>query len=448
MKRLWFPLTLLLSVSTLMLLYQWDRAEAGSEQVAKSPNLEVSMTVKEDTLQFHYTYDQLKAGIYKLDPPEKATGIVCSHQESSCRITHQKTTEMIIEKEGKVLVNYTMPMPENEVINDWMLELKKEDHVVQSAFSLTIKDLGEMKDPWLVPSAKESDIPMENLRYYKFSSMNEPLPLTRKGEASLWKKGNSIVTYEAGTELSAEVKQELQTFLERTGPILIQLDQSDTKVLDNYMKVEGRNVKELQAEYVVEHLRQVTTEENPWELKVVKDIYTGNSSSMANEVVTSLTKEELMTWKKRMLQVERIEDLGLFLDESLSDVYGAETTYFQNYEAPAMDHLYYVEKKRVLYHDQMVTDRIVHYHGSSYLSLPEISGVMDYVLTEIEQGAVYRLEVPGKEYRFYVDQPTFIVNKERFGMGEELLIMVGDSPYIKWQDLQGLFDIKLTTRPK
>lgn len=448
MKRLWIPLTLLLSVSTLMLLYQWDRAEAGSGKVSKSQHLDVSMTVKENELQFGYTYEHLKPGIYTLEIPEKATGIVCSQKESPCRITNQETPEMILEKEGKVLVEYTMRMPENEVINDWLLMVKKEDRLVQPPFSLTIQDYDEMKDPWLVPTAKKSDIQMENLRYYKFSSMDETLPLTRKGEASLWKKGNSIVTYEAGTELSDAVKQELQSFLKGTGPVLIQLDQSDTKISDNLMRVEGRDVKELQAEYIVEHLRKATTEEDPWELKIVKDVFTKKKTTMANEIAAFLSEEELMLWKKSLLQAENIKDLGLHLDEALSSVFGAETSYFQNYEAPAKDNLYFVEDRYVFYHDQLVTERIVHYHGAPYLSLLDISRVLDYDLTEIEKNAVYRLEVPGKEYRFYIDQPTFIVNKESFGMGEELLIMVEDSPYIKRQDLQGLLDINLTTSPK
>ncbi|WLR47058.1 hypothetical protein LC065_16210 [Halobacillus litoralis] len=448
MKVLWIPLTLLLSVSTLMLLYQWDQAEADSEEVSHYLNLDVSMTVSENKLQFTYTYEHLKPGIYTLEMPEKAAVIGCSQKESPCRITNQANPNMILEKEGEVLVDYTMPMPENEVVHDWMLVLKKEDRVMQPPFSLTIQDLDETKDPWLVPSAKKSDIPLENLRYYKFTSMDESLPLTRKGEASLWNRGNSIVTYEAGKELSAEVKQELQTFLESTGPILIQLDQSDTKVLDNLMKVEGRNVKRMQAEYVVAHLRNVTREKKPWELKTLIDVFTEKKTTMAREIAASLSNEELMLWKKRLLEAENVEDLGLFLDEALSTVYGAETSYFQDFVAPTKDNLYFVEDKRVFYNEQLVTDHFVHYHGAPYVSLVDISRALDYELTEIEKRAVYRLEVIGNEYRFYVDQPTFIVNKENFGMGEELLIMVEDSPYIKWQDFQELFDTTPTTNAK
>ncbi|MGR9050279.1 hypothetical protein ACQ4XT_16745 [Halobacillus faecis] len=447
MKRIWIPLTLLLSVSTLMLLYQWDRAEAGSEKVSNYLNLDVTMTVSENKLQFAYTYEHLKPGIYTLEVPEKAAGIGCSQKESPCRITNQATPDMIIETEGEVLVDYTMPMPENEVIHDWLLVLKKENRVMQSPFSLTIHDLDEMKDPWLVPSAKKSDIPMENLRYYKFPSMDESLPLIRKGEASLWKKGNSIVTYEAGTELSVEVKQELQSFIESTGPVLIQLDQSETKVSDNLIKIEGRNVKKMQAEYVVAHLRNVTGEKKPWELKTLLDVFTEKQTVMANEIAASLSNEELTLWKKHLLGAENVEDLGLFLDRALSTVYGAETSYFQDFDAPTKDNLYFVEDKRVFYNEQLVTNHFVHYHGAPYVSLIDISTVLDYELTEIEKSAVYRLEVIGNEYRFYVDQPTFIVNKESFGMGEELLIMVENSPYIKWQDFQELFDISLTTKP-
>ncbi|MYL48820.1 hypothetical protein GLV98_04960 [Halobacillus litoralis] len=445
MKRIWIPLILLFSVSTLMLLYQWDRAEAGSEKVSKLQDLEISMTVKENQLHFAYTYEQVKAGIYTLEIPEKATEIVCSQKESPCRITNQKNPEMILEMEGEVFVDYTMPMPENEVINDWMIKLKKDDRVMHSTFSLTIQDFDEVKDPWLVPSKKQSDIQMENLHYYKFPSINEPLPMARKGEASLWHVGNSIVTYEAGTELAASVKQEIQNFLEGMGPVLIQLDQSVTKVSSNHMKVEGRDIEELQAEYVVDHLRKVTAEANPWELKVVKNIFTRNNSLMASEVAASLTKDELMMWKERLLQAENIKDLGVYLDEALSTVFGAETSFFRNYEAPTEDNLYFVESRHVFNHGQLVSDRIVHYHGSPYLALPDLSRVLNYKLTEIEKSKVYLLEVPGKEYRFYVDQPTFIVNNESFGMGQKVLVMVEDSPFINWHDLQELVDINLTT---
>lgn len=445
MNRIWIPLAVLLSVSTLMLLYQWDQAEAGSEKVGKSSKLDVSMTVKENELQFGYTYENVKAGIYTLEPPEKATGMECSQKESPCRITKEETPEMVLEKGGKVLVNYTMPMPENEVITDWMLVLKKEDRLVQSSFSLTIQDYDEVEDPWVVPTVKKSDIQMDNLRYHKFTSMDRLLPLTRKGDAYLWKKGNSLITYETETKLTAEVKQEIQNFLEWTGPVLIQLDQSETKVTHNFMKVKGRDVKELQAAYVMEHLRKITTEEAPWELMIVRDVFAKKKTTMANEISASLTEEELMRWKKRLLQAESIGDIGLFLDEALSYVHGGETSYFQNEEAPTEDHLYFIEEQRVFYQDQLVTDHIVHYHGSPYLSLPEISRVLNYELTEMEKNEVYRLEVPGKEYRFYVDQPTFIVNKESFGMGEELLIMDEGTPYIKWQDLQDLFEINLTS---
>ncbi|MBN9652733.1 hypothetical protein J0K78_00550 [Halobacillus sp. GSS1] len=448
MKLLWIPFTLLLSVSTLMLLYHWDRAEAGSQDGNIHSNLGVSMTVKENKLQFGYTYEHLKAGIYTLETPEKATAMVCSQQGGTCRITNQETPEMILEKEGEVLVGYTIPMPENEVINDWMLVLKKEGRVMQLPFSLTIQDFDAMKNPWLVPAEKKSDIQMENLRYYKFSSLDESLPLTRKDGISSWEEEDSLVTYKTGTELSDEVKQELRNFLALTDSVLIQLDQPSTKVSEKLMEVEGRDVMGMRVEYVLEHLRKVTAEENPWEIKILKDVFTKKKTKMAKEIDASLSDEELEEWEIRLLQAENIDDLGVFLDEELSGVFGTDISYFQNYKAPTKDKLHYAEAQRVFKDDQLVTDHFIHYHGSAYLSLTDISRRMGFELTEIEQRSVYRVEVPGKEYVFYVDQPTFVVNKESFGMGEDLLIMVEDTPYIKGQDLQELFDMNLTTRWK
>ncbi|SFJ92656.1 hypothetical protein SAMN04487936_105240 [Halobacillus dabanensis] len=443
MKRLWIPLSLLVSLSTLLLFYQWSDAKGNAVDNSEPPlRLDIGMAIKEDQVHIGFTYDSLRPGKYSMQLPDEARDLQCTFNgNGTCRIINK--AQMNLERIETVTIKYAIPLASTNVLMDWMLELEGNGEKVDPPYTLTLEDYNNIESTWVAPASKSSDIVMDNLRYLEFEQSNGPMPLLQPMEEKVWHYGNSVVTVAEGESLSASTRSELKNFLSLTGPAIVELDRPEVRIENAYLTTKGHDIKALEAEYISSHIKSIADVETSWEAEVMKDVFHQKGTSVAKEILTSLSDEQLSDWKRLLLAEEEVTDISKFLDETLSEVYGLETTFFKEQNRGESLLLYFHHQKKAIIEGTELTEKVLHYQGSTYFPLNELAVSARYDITEIEPGKIYRVKLPDTTYRFFVDETTFIMNEESFGIGNNLLKIMDGIPYIKADYVEELFHLRI-----
>ena len=409
MKRIWVPVFLLISVSTLLLLYQWTSSQvSGGEGSNHDRTLDISMMVKEETLTFDFTYENLDPGIYHISLPVNGEHLSCLNEdEQVCRILHKEENQMNVEQRARITLQYEIPLPDKGILDSWKLSLKKKDgDGIQTPFSLSVKDYQPDDEKWAAPIDKVSDYQLENVHYQQFAQTtgHPPLLLHQKG---IWEVEGSIVSFDKETPVGENVKKDLKDLLSETGPMIVQLDQAVTSIAERYMTIKGRDINALEAEYLAYHIGKIAKTEDPWEANVVKDIFGEGNGPMASEILAALSGEELHKWKKMILQKEANVQAGRFLDLSLASIYGMPTDFFEGGQSGEERLLYFKYPGQASFEGEPIQSPVLSKRRSLYFPLEEVASLAGYELIEIERNQIYRLEMPSKTYRFYADHQNF-----------------------------------------
>lgn len=445
MKTLWGPLSLLVSLSTLLLFYQWSDAQGNVDKNTKPPlRLDIGMEIKENQVHIDFTYDSLPPGIYTLQMPEKASDLQCTFNGNGvCKIINKAPPQMNLEREETVTFKYNIPLSSTDVLMDWMLGLEGNGEKVDPSYTLILEDYNNLESTWVAPASKNHDIVMDNLRYLEFEQSTGPMPLLQTTKEKVWQHGNSVVTFAEEKSLSASTRNDLKNFLSATEPVILKLDRPEVLIMEGYMATTGHDIKALEAEYISSHLNAIANVENSWEAEVIKNVFRQKGTSMAKEILISLSDRQLSDWKQLLLAEEEVTDISKFLDKTLAKVYGLETTFFKEHNLGEGAQLYFHHQKKVIVEGTELTEQVIDYQGSTYFPLSELTASAEYDFTEIEPGKIYRVELPETTYRLFVDEPTFIMNEENFGIGNDLLKIMDEKPYIKADFVKELLHLSI-----
>ena len=448
MKALWVPLSLLVSLSTLLLFYQWSDAQANADNNSKPPlRLDIGMEVKDERVHIDFTYDSLRPGIYSIIMPDEASDLQCSSEgDDACEIIEKAQPRLNLETNETVTFQYKLPFSRADVLMEWMLVLERDGEEVDPPFTLTMKDYNKLESTWEAPASKSSDIVMDNLRYLEFEQNTGAMPLIQPSEEKVWHLGDSVVTFEDEKSLSASAKDDLERLLTVAGPAIVELDRPEVVLKDGYMTTKGHDIKALESEYISSHIKAIANVENSWEADVIKNVFHQRETPVAQEILTSLSEPQLTRWKQLLLAGEDVTDIHKFLDQTLAEVYGLETTFFRKHDREGNRPLYFSHPKETIVEGTEITDEVIDYQGSTYFPLSELTTNAGYELTEIEPREIYRVKMPETMYRFFVDESTFIMNEESFGIGEDLLKIINGKPYIKADFVEELLDLRIFSR--
>jgi hypothetical protein len=136
-------------------------------------------------------------------------------------------------------------------------------------------------------------------------------------------------------------------------------------------------------------------------------------------------------------------DIHEFLNKTLSEVYGLETTFFKDQDRDSLAPLYFYHHKKTIVEGTELTEKVIDYRGSTYFPLSELTASAGYELTEVDPRKIYRVLMPETVYRFFVDESTFIMNEENFGIGDDLLKIINGKSYIKAVFVEELLNLHI-----
>ncbi|QAS51118.1 hypothetical protein HLI_02310 [Halobacillus litoralis] len=456
LRSIWMPLCLLLSFSTLLLLYQWSIVDFSNQQEKETSQqesipLHVTVNVEEAGLEIVLTYDQLEPGIYKLDPPEEAESLSCAYEgETECHIVQSGGYQLNQESAMPVKVDYFLPIDTQGLLKEWKLNVSKDGKAQKVPYDLTIKDYTLQRNTWLAPLKKNSEVTLENVRYFHFGPTTETPPLMlQPKENSQWRQDRSVVTYNKEDPLTDEMKERLAKISSAYGPAILHLDHSNTVLEDQYIASKGRNLDALEKALFTSHVRSISNDDQEWILPVLNEVYYQTAdpepkvSMRAEEIRSTFSGEQLDVLRNKLIDETGNVDIEQFLDEEMSGLYGMPTTYFQRNDQNSTAPLYFTSEEILAFEGEKLEGKILHYHGVRYLPVLSLAEKAEYSYTVLEEADVYRISMPTKSYRFYVDQATFIINEESFGTGKDLLKLMDGEVYMKEEYIEDLLDLEV-----
>lgn len=137
-----------------------------------------------------------------------------------------------------------------------------------------------------------------------------------------------------------------------------------------------------------------------------------------------------------------MEDIPAFLDGTLSEVNQGETRFFQKRRNDKDTPFFFTFDHDLYFHNTRMEGQVVQYKQTIYFPLVSILEASGYSWAVLDDGKVFRIQTEDNHYRFFLDQETFIVNEESFGTGEEVIISLDETVYMKQDELKQLLDIQ------
>lgn len=427
----------------LVLLYPWSGIEKKVEEPEGSG--EVGVHVERSTLHISYTFHNLAPAIYKVELPVKAGELSCSYENGrSCWMDHQ---QLNYEGGDPVTVHYQQPFEEGFVDQSWLLKLHKDGEYQDIPFILTVKDFSKEALIWTAPVKLESSIAMEHVHYYRFQVAEEPFPLfaADQTQQDVWDVEHNTVIYEKDEPLTYEQKADLRRALEGQIGRIVELDRSHSSIAESLVTRKDREVEKLEGEILTAHLQSLADGLSDFHKQVIQDVYRSDPplTKAGEQIKSGLSTQELQSWKEVLLSEDQVENVPVFLDDTLSEITQGTTHYFQRAGVNKDVPFFFTVDQALQFQRARLEGRAVRYKQAWYYPLASILKASGFSWSTLENGKGYRIQTDDNHFRFFVDQDSFIVNEEGFGTGEEVVKSLGGVVYMKEEELENLLDIQV-----
>ena len=453
MKKVLLPILLFVSVSSLLLLYQWGSYDQSEGNVSADPSVEdikVDIQIKRDQFIVKYTFNEWESGTYSILPPNDQVKLACS---PDCDIVKNKDGyRWVYDSSNSETLSYQLPFKEETRALSWTLEFMKNNEKVSPTYQVSLEDYINQENTWVGLTTKNSDIRKDFVRYYQFQSTSHsdfPLILLTGSSKGVWDAGRWMVTYSKDIALKDETKQQILELSTEYAPALIELDQPEGGSDGGIVSIKARDMSQLESIVFLKQLKTHYPEETQdWVFETLRKVFSssGNQSTksgvMAQNIQATLSSEQLNELKRKLLQQSNESSLITRADNLLSEVYGKSTSFFAlNNDQSSVIPLYYTYEKGLMWSGDSINGPMVLVRGEDYLPFEAVVNGAEYPLTKFESDKLYRVEMPGRTYRFYLNRSTFILNEQEFGVANELLRMINGKLYMKKEYVEDLLDI-------
>ncbi|TGB05027.1 stalk domain-containing protein [Halobacillus salinus] len=455
MRRVIFASVLFLSISCLLLLYQWEDFEQPAPNKhgsLPSPTINIDIKLLENTYVIHYTFEEWLPGTYEVSFPEESRMIRCSHD--CLKEKDNSTAEW--EFTGEEQLSYELPFGNQDKLTEWNLKFRQGERYVKPEYKLSLEDYSQMEHTWVGVTSKKSDIRKDLVRYYQFEKTNRihyPLVLVKDSSKKVWRSGEWVVTYPSSSPISEDTKRYIRALENQYQPALVELNQESAAPSGGYLSV--KSVYQIEHALFLQQIKSLYPDASrEWAIPVLSQLFFDKSltemersQAMAGDILAVFSEEEVETIKQKLLRNDASATLVTKVDELLSQVYGMHTTFFsQNKESGSYVPLYFLHSKPVISPDQTMDEDAVELGREMYLPLKPLLNLAGYSFTPFPKDKLFLVELPGRSYRFFLNRSTFIMNEQEFGMATDLLRKVDGRIFMKRHYVEELLNINVAER--
>ncbi|MCA0969391.1 hypothetical protein LCM20_02150 [Halobacillus litoralis] len=451
MKKVLLPLFLFSSLSVLLLLYQWGNYDNADQQMAdqnRPASIEVEVTLQQGTLSVQYHFKEWEAGPYQVVLPENGRSITCSDE---C-LSETETNHFMWTAESGQTLSYQVNTQTPVKWTGWTLQFMKDDQPIYPKYDLSFRDYDERDRTWIGLTTKQSDIVKDYVRYYQFeptTSPHFPLVLLTDPSKKVWDTEDWMITLSGNESWTVDMKRRVEQLSHRYPDMLVEIGAPSSGSEGSYLSV--KTVDQLEKVLFERQVESNYPQPSPeWAVSALSSLFfddgsfeASKSGRMAKQMGAAFTEEEVQRLKQELIQYEGETSLLDGADFLLSDLYGDETTFFSvNADRKGVTPLYFTHSEPLVFGEKTLSGQMIDFQSEEYLPLDPVVKEAGYPLTVFEEEELYRVELPERSYRFFLDRSTFILNEQAFGVAADLLQKIDGKLYMKREFVDDLLGIR------
>ena len=449
-------LFILLFVISVLLIWQWKMY---SNEIDHSPEMEQvrqHFTVEAKGNKLYITHNIMGLSNdkeYQITKPDSLYKWECKVENGDYCKSNDDRPDTYLASNGELNFYYQMPIPSQSafLLTKWIASISNVD-VVQTTIDIVERERRD--STWVAGIPQIGFEELSLIDFYTFTGKNS-MPALYWQRAPINKKDvNPFVSFfsdQSGVGESVLQNIKPLKFKEYTSIILTK---DYNRGSGNGIRIVSseEQLKELQEELVYsffENKFKALSSDEKWILKLLtaerleRPVSSPKSAAVLQELSSKLSNTERQLWLNKILLEETLDFQKL--DEVLGSVKGLKTTFFtlNKNEHDPLNPLYFVDPRIVMINEIAKPNIQVVYRGKEIL-FPFVTTMNELgFLVKSSDDAKIELSKEESRYQFYINEPFFYYNEEKFGLLGQPFVVENEMIYIKHQALQSIFNVRV-----
>ena len=447
-------LFILFFVSLVLLIWQWKMYSSEKDLSLEMEQVRQHFTVEAKGKELYITHNVIGLSNdkeYQISKPDSLFKWECKFENENYCKSNDDRPDTYLASNGELNFYYQIPIPNQSafLLTEWIASISNV-HVVQTTIDIVERE--QRDSTWVAGIPQIGFKELSRIDFYTFKG-EDSMPALYWQRAPIIKKDvNPFVSFfsnQSGVDES--ILQNIKP-LKFKGYTSIIWTKDYNQGGGNGIRIVSseEQLKELEGELVYsffENKFKPLLPEEKWILELLtaemleRPISTPKSAAVLQELSSKLSKTQRQLWSNKILLEETLNFQKL--DEVLGSVKGLKTTFFtlNRNEHDPLKPLYFVDPRNVMI-DEITTQNIeVVYRGKEIL-FPFVATMNELgFLVKSTDGAEIELLKEENRYKFYVNEPFFYYNDEKFGLLGQPFVVENELIYIKHQALQSIFNV-------
>ncbi len=447
-------LFILFFVSSVLLSWQWKMYSSEKDLSPEMEKVRQHFTVEAKGKELYITHNIMGLSNekeYQIIKPDSLYKWECKDTNGNYCQSGDDNPDTFLASNGELNFHYLIPIPNQSafLLTEWISSISYVE-VVQTTIDIVEKE--RRGSTWVAGIPQIGFEELSLIDFYTFKG-KDSMPALYWQQAPMIKKDvNPFVSFfsnQSGVDESV-LQNIKQLKLKGYTSIILTNDYNRGSGNGIWIVSSEEQLKELEGQLVYsffENKFKVLSSEEKWILELLtaemleRPGSSQKSTAVLQELSSKLTETERQSWSNKIL----LEDNLNFqkLDEVLGSVKGLKTTFFtlNRNEHDPLTPLYFVDPRNVVINEITTKNIQVVYRGNEIL-FPFVTTMNELGFSvKSTDGAEIELTKDGNRYKFYMKQPFFHYNEEKFGLLGQPFVVENEVIYIKHQALQSIFKV-------
>lgn len=453
-----FVLLLLVNVGLVFFQYYGFSESSSDEPTPFSYNQEIEVTYDNATITVRHTFTELPNQAVSIQWPANASNIAC--EDGSCNRLAGDSAGFQAGDTTQQIITYNIPvkggLQSQTLLQHVFVQL---DVGTANTSTVHITTSNGQKGQWITGLPLSSTNTLEGLTYSVFSGSGNVYDL-------YWQAGDIAV--------KAATKQfSIYSAYNVTGKFLEELDKMNIEFNQHVAIIQAKkqevhehsrfifmpqlNLAEVKKQIVATQIaaQYVLEDDAPAWLHQLLIAEIGDmpmteprAQQMKDELTAQLSDSQYEALRNELTELKGEVVTTALLDEKLSAIIGAKTTFFSTNAAADAPYPLLEEEERGIYVNEVRIDELkaVQYKGLTYYTAEPFLEQFGYKGGEGANG--YYVTGNGESYRFPVEQLFYVFNERRYDVKTRPVDKIGGQYYIEEAWLVRLFNVDLRKKDR
>ena len=447
-------LFILMIVTSVLLSWQWNRFSNGKESTTEMVQAQQYITVEAKGKELFITQNitgLLNDKEYQIHKPDSLFKWECKNVKGNDCQSSDESPDTFLASEGELNFLFKIPIHNQSafLLTEWITSIS---HVEVVHTTIDIVERERRGSTWAAGIPQIGFERLSLIDFYTFKGKDSMPALYWQKDPLVKMDVNQDLTFFSNqSRVDETVLQNLQylTFKDYTSIILTN-DYNRESGNGIWIVSSVEQLKELEEQLVYSFFERKFTSlasEEKWILELLtaemldKPVSGLKTTKVLQELSSKLTESERQSWLKKVLLEDKLHFQRL--DKVLGSIKGLNTTFFtvNRNELDPLHPLYFIDPRDVVINETTSENIQVIYRGKDIL-FPLVTTMNELgFLVESTDGAEVKLSKEKNRYTFYINEPFFLYNEERFGLLGQSFVVENEVIYIKHEALQSIFNV-------